>query len=352
MKKDYYKILGIDKNASADEIKQAYRKLAMKYHPDKNNGNKELEEKFKEVNEANEILSDPQKRAKYDNQSNPNFQHPGAQSGGFDINDLFSNFRYNPFEDLFNGSRPQNVSISQNGENLFLMVELSLEEIFSGTSKEIHFDKFVSCKQCNGFGSKNRQLDSCKTCSGTGSIKQEQIMPGFGNITSFTTCSSCQGSGQQIKDPCKNCHGSGRIKKKVKENFDIPAGISQGVVYPSYGHAGKRGGEPGDLIIQIQEKKHKIFERRNNDIFYLCNINISDAVLGCEMSIPTLQGNKKITLNAGIEDGEMIVFDNLGLPIINSLSKGKQIVVIKIKIPKNLTAEQKDLFKKIKKFEK
>jgi molecular chaperone DnaJ len=353
MKKDYYKILGIDRNASADEIKQAYRKLAMKYHPDKNNGNKELEEKFKEVNEANEVLSDPQKKSKYDNRFNPNFQDPGSMGGeGFNINDLFSNFRYNPFEDLFNNARPPHVSISQNGENLFLMIDLSLEEIFSGTTKEIEFEKFVVCNNCNGFGSKNRQLDNCKTCNGTGSIKKDQSVPGFGNITSFTTCSTCSGSGQKIKDPCKTCHGLGRIKKKSKEKFDIPAGISQGILYPSFGHAGIRGGEPGDLILQIEEKKHKLFERRNNDILYMCQINISDAVLGGEITVPTLQGNKKFNLNPGVEDGELFFFENLGLPIINSLSKGKQINVIKIKIPKQLTSEQKDLFKKIKKFEK
>ncbi|MCS6906180.1 MAG: molecular chaperone DnaJ, partial [Bacteroidia bacterium] len=297
-KRDYYDVLGVPRNADTETIKKAYRKLALQYHPDKNPGNKEAEEKFKEASEAYEVLSDPQKRAQYDK-----FGHAGVGGGPQfqDINDIFSRFSEFfgdiPFEGFFGGASRsgRRRSQGQRGQDLRVRLKLTLEEIASGTEKTLKIKRYVVCDTCSGTGAfDSRSVQTCPTCSGTGEVRQ-QVGGGFFSQIIISVCPNCHGSGKVITRKCPACEGEGRVMKDDVVKVRIPAGVSDGMqlTMRGNGHAGQRGGEPGDLLIQFEEIPHEYFIRQGDNIIYELYINIADAALGATLEVPTLDGKAR-----------------------------------------------------------
>lgn len=359
-KRDYYEILGIAKSASQDEIKKAYRKLAMQYHPDRNPGNKEAEEKFKEAAEAYEVLNNADKRTKYDR-----YGHSGLRGGedyhGFNnVNDIFSHFSdifggafggSSIFDDFFGGSSQRNRQRSSGipGSDLKITLKLSLEEIASGTTKKVKIKKNNKCEICGGTGAKSsNSFKTCTSCNGTGEIRQVSKSI-FGQFVNIAACNNCGGTGKVISDPCLNCHGDGRVYDETTIKINVPAGVYDGsyMTIRGEGNAGKNGGHPGDIIVIFQEQKHEYFTRDGDNIIYELFISYPEAVLGTEVEVPTLNGKAKLKIEPGTQPGKFLKMREKGIQHLNSHGAGDQLVKINIHVPKNVNSKEKELLKEL-----
>lgn len=348
-RRDYYEILSVSKSASDQEIKSAYRKLAMQYHPDRNPGNAEAEEKFKEAAEAYAILSDAQKRAQYDR-----YGHAGVSGGsggfnGFDPN-VFSDFSdilgdIFGFGDFFGGSR-RGGGRSQRGSDLRYDIELSFEEAAFGVKKKIHFPRHELCTECDGTGgAQGSGTSTCSTCNGYGQVRFQQ---GFFSIT--RTCSQCRGSGQIIKNPCKTCRGEKRIVRERNLEVKIPAGVDTGdkLRVSGEGEAGGRGRPPGDLYVVLAVKEHEFFERREHDLYCHVAISFPQAALGAEISVPTLEGEEeRLRIPAGTQPGMVFRVRNRGITKRGGSARGDLYVTTDIAVPSKLTKEQKEIISRL-----
>jgi len=357
-KRDYYEILGIDKNADKKTIKKAYRKIALKYHPDKNSGDKKAEEKFKEAAEAYEVLSDEDKRSRYDRFGHAGVDpNAGAGGGGFsgrgmNMEDIFEQFGDvfgeggSPFESFFRGGRGGGSrSRGQRGSNLRIKVPLTLTEIANGTTKKIKVKKHTTCSTCNGSGAKNSGSKStCSTCGGSGMVRQVKNTF-LGQMQTTTTCPSCGGSGETITEKCPACQGEGRKYGEETITIEIPAGVEEGMQLSmrGKGNEGRRGGPAGDLLITIQEKKHEELERDGQNLVYELYLNFADAALGSNVAIPTIDGKVKVKIPAGTQSGKILRLRGKGLPSVQGYGKGDQLIHVNIWTPKSLTADQKSM---------
>lgn len=360
-KRDYYDILGVQKGASKDELKKAYRKVALKYHPDRNPDDKEAEAKFKEAAEAYEILSDDQKRARYDQ-----YGHAGVngQSGGFGGGGGFGSMEdiFSQFSDIFgggfsggfssrSGGRRQQQSQGQRGSNLRIKVGLTLEEINEGAVKKIKVKKYVDCKTCNGSGAKDKNsVKTCHTCNGSGYVRRVQ-QTFLGQMQTTTTCTTCSGSGKTITNKCTSCKGDGRVYGEEMIQLEIPAGVSEGMQLSmsGKGNAGQNGGLSGDLLINIKEKEHEHFTRDGSNILYELDVNFADAALGTSVEVPTLDGKVKINLPQGTPAGKIFRLRGKGLPSIQSYGKGDQLIHVNIWVPTTVTSEERKALEMIRK---
>jgi molecular chaperone DnaJ len=346
-KRDYYEVLGVSKNASKDEIKKAYKKLAKKYHPDLNRGNKDAEEKFKEVSEAYAVLSDDEKRAKYDRFGHAAFDPASGGFGGFDGSFDFGSFDFGDifgdiFGDFFGGGRASSRG-SQNrprrGGDLQATVNITLEEAFKGIEKKISVPRLETCPTCHGTGAKpGTGKKACPVCHGKGRVSHSQ---GFFSIT--TTCSTCQGTGYIIENPCPDCRGRGRVEKVRNLKVQIPPGIKTGMKLrlPGEGEAGVNGGRAGDLYVVIDILPHRLFQRKGNDLLLKFPIRVTQAILGDKVEVPTLDGKIKLTIPPGTQPGKKFRIKGKGMPILNTSQRGDLYVEIQVEIPKNLNTAQK-----------
>lgn len=354
-KRDYYEVLGVDKSASADDIKKAYRKLAMKYHPDRNPGDKSAEEKFKEVGEAYEVLSDADKRSRYDSYGfagvDPNF-NPNAGGGfgggfggaGFDFGDIFGDF--------FGGgasSRSASQNAPRRGENVMARLELTFEEAAFGCEKEVSAPRIENCPTCHGTGSADGKIETCSRCHGTG---QEQVVQSFMGMRmqTATTCSQCGGRGKIIKTPCSTCKGKGKVRKNNRVKVTVPAGIDNGQTLRvrSEGCVGANGGPNGDLLVEVRVKAHETFVRDGYDIRCAVPISFTQAALGAELQVPTLEGNVPYTIPEGTQTGKEFVIRDKGIPELNnSRRRGNLRFTVVVETPTKLTREQKELLRKL-----
>ncbi len=359
-KTDYYETLGVSKSASSDEIKKAYRKTAMKFHPDRNPDNKEAEEKFKEAAEAYEILSDADKKARYDRYGHagvdPNAGFGGGR-GGMTMDDIFSQFGDifgdggSPFESFFGGGgRSSGQRRGQKGSNLRIKVSLTLEEIENGVTKKIKVKKQVGCETCDGSGAKDKSsVRTCDTCGGSGYVRQVRSTF-LGQMQTTAPCPTCSGSGQKITASCSTCKGEGRSMGNETIEIDIPAGVEHGMQLSmrGKGNAGKMGGPKGDLLINIEEKQHEHFSRDGQNIVYDLFLNFADAALGTSVEVPTLSGKVKIKVPAGTQAGKIFRLRDKGLPSVQSYGKGDQLINVNIWTPKKVNDEEKALLEKMK----
>lgn len=355
-KRDYYEVLGVNKGASEDEIKKAYRKTAKKYHPDLNPDNAEAEAKFKECNEAYEVLSDPQKKARYDQFGfagvDPNYgagQGGAGFGGGFgfdgdiDLGDIFSSF----FGGGFGGGR--NPNAPQRGRDLQTSVSLTFEEAAKGCKKTIEVMRVMDCSDCGGTGAaKGTSPSTCPECQGRGVINVQQRSP-FGVMTTQRTCSRCGGTGKIVTSPCQKCNGKGKVRAKKKIDITIPAGIdnNQVVNVRGFGNDGANGGPAGDLKVVVNIKRHPYFKRDGYDVWVDRHISFVQATLGCEVQVPTLDGDVKLTVPAGTQPGEVFTLKGgKGIQRLNGIGRGEEHVRVIVDIPKSVTDEQKELLKK------
>jgi len=350
-KRDYYEVLGVDKSASADEIKKAYRKLAVQYHPDKNPNDKSAEDKFKEIAEAYAVLNDSTKRQQYDR-----FGHAGMgqggfggfdMGGGFDISDALRQFMEQGFGfgDIFGSSSSRRRRSSNRGSDLQIRLKLTLEEIATGVKKKIKVKKQVACEECNGSGSaKYSRTVSCPVCHGSGEIRQvSQSL--FGQFVNVTTCHRCRGEGQVIENPCHACHGEGRTSGNKMVEINVPAGVATGNYIPleGEGNEGLRTGRAGDLIVLIEEARHDIFERRNEDVIMVLPVSFPDAALGTTAEIPTLTGKAKLTIAPGTQSGKILRMRGKGIPHLHGAGIGDQLVQVQVYVPTKLSAVERKL---------
>lgn len=348
-KRDYYEVLGLSKGATDDEIKKAYRRLAKQYHPDMNPGDKVAENKFKEVNEAYDVLGDPDKKAKYDQYGHAAFDPSSGFGGGgfgggfgfdgFDISDIFSN--------IFGGgsSRRQNGPVR--GEDIRYRLTLSFEEAVFGCKKEISYQRVQKCPECSGSGAaKGTSAKTCPDCQGRGQVKVQQRTP-FGVMQSTTTCSKCRGTGKIIETPCKNCRGSGFVKASKKLEVSIPAGIDdgQGVVLRGEGCDGRNGGTAGDLVITVNVRPHAFFEREGSDIYCDIPVTYADMTLGAKITVPTIDGTETIDIPEGTQTGTTFTLKGKGVKIVNTQKRGNMYVTAVIETPKGLDRKQKELLR-------
>ena len=355
-KRDYYEVLGVDKNATADDIKRAYRKLAVKYHPDKNPGNKEAEEKFKEAAEAYSVLSDSDKKMKYDQ-----FGHAGVDGAGPDFSGGFGNLN-DILNDLFGGAfgggfggfsgfgggfgGGQRRERVYRGRDIRVRVKLTLEEIAKGVEKEISIEKNVPCPDCGGRGARNSSdVKTCPGCNGTGQV-QRVVNSFLGQTVTYSTCQQCGGEGKIISNPCHTCNGTGLVRQRETIKVKIPAGVEAGMqmTVQGEGHAAKNNGINGDLLVVIEEQEHPDFRREGSNLLYTKVISIVDAMLGCEVEIPCLDGKYKVKVEPGTQSGTVVRLRGKGLPSVNSYGTGDLYVKIAVWIPKKLTKDEKALF--------
>ena len=358
MKRDYYEILGVGKSSSADEIKKAYRKVAMQFHPDRNPGDKSAEEKFKEAAEAYEVLSDADKRAQYDR-----FGHAGVGngrgfgSGNVNMEDIFSQFGDIFGDDIFGsffggtgrrggqGQRSRGVR----GSNLRVKIKLSFEEIAKGVTKQIKVKKHIVCNTCSGSGAKDKgSVQTCGTCGGSGQVRR--VTNTFlGQMQTVTTCPACNGEGTVVTVKCNSCKGEGRIYGEETVTIDIPAGVQEGMQLSvgGKGNAGERGGSFGDLIVLIEEEAHKDLHRDGLNVAFELHISFTDAVFGTQVEVPTIDGRAKIKIPAGTQSGKLFRLKGKGFPAINSYEKGDQLIYVNVWTPQNLSTEEKAMLEKL-----
>ena len=352
-KRDYYEVLGIQKGASEDEIKKAYKKLARKYHPDMNPGDKEAEEKFKEVNEANEVLSDPEKKARYDQFGfagvDPNYgagAGGGAYGGGFDFGDLgdiFGSF----FGGGFGGQR-RNPNAPQRGESIRASVSISFTEAAFGCEKSVTIERSEQCPTCKGSGcAPGTTPEICPDCHGSGTVQTRRQTP-MGVFASNGPCRKCGGTGRLIHQPCSDCRGSGAVRKRRTIKVNIPAGIDHGqtISLRGQGGAGKNGGPAGDLLITVVVQPHEIFRRDGVDVFCEAPITFTQAVLGAELEIPTIDGKVKYSIPEGTQTGTVFRLKGKGVPVLNGRGRGDQYVTVVIETPRSLNKEQKEALRR------
>lgn len=352
-KRDFYEVLGVDKSASEAEIKKAYRQAAKKYHPDLNPGDKEAEIKFKEAAEAYEVLSDADKKARYDQFGHagvdPNFNSGGGGfGGGFsgfsdfgDLGDIFGQFFGGGFG---GGGRRSNPNAPRRGRDCETVINLSFEEAAKGCVKEVSYQKIDSCKECNGSGAKKgTSKKTCSKCGGSGRINVTQRTP-FGAVQTQTTCDACRGSGSIIENPCPTCNGTGRIRSTVKHQVNIPAGIDDGQTLNirGAGDSGVNGGPAGDLHIIVSVRPHPIFERDGYNVFCTIPITFTEAALGAEIVVPTLDGKVKFTIHEGTQPGDEFKLKGKGIQRLNGSGRGDQYVKVNIEVPRNLSKQSKE----------
>ncbi len=353
-KRDYYEVLGIQKGASEDEIKKAYKKLARKYHPDMNPGDKEAEEKFKEVNEANEVLSDPEKKARYDQFGfagvDPNYgagAGGGAYGGGFDFGDLgdiFGSF----FGGGFGGGQRRNPNAPQRGESIRASVSVSFTEAAFGCEKSVTLERSEQCPTCKGNGcAPGTTPEICPDCHGTGTVQTRRQTP-MGVFASNGPCRKCGGTGRLIHQPCPDCRGTGAVRKRKTIKVTIPAGIDHGqtISLRGQGNAGRNGGPAGDLLITVMVQPHELFRRDGVDVFCEAPITFTQAVLGAELEIPTIDGKVKYSIPEGTQTGTVFRLKGKGIPVLNGRGRGDQYVTVTIETPRNLNKEQKEALRK------
>jgi len=354
-KRDYYEVLGIQKGASDDEIKKAYRREAKKYHPDLHPGDKAAEAKFKEVNEAYEVLSDSEKKARYDQFGHagvdPNFGAGGggAGFGGFDdFGDIFSNIFGGGFGGGFGGSR-RNGPVR--GADIRQVIDITFEEAAFGCKKNITVNKQENCPTCNGTGAKpGTSPTTCKRCGGTGQVRTQTRTP-LGYMTNIGTCPDCHGEGKIVTDPCKDCKGTGRVRKHRTIEINIPQGINHGqtMQVTGQGEPGSRGGSPGDLLVTIRIKPHNIFKREDFDVYIDIPITFVQAALGATIRVPTLDGVVEYDIPEGTQTGTMFKLKGKGIPYIRSKNRGDQYVTVEVEVPKNINAKQREILKEFEK---
>ncbi|MBL7913318.1 MAG: molecular chaperone DnaJ [Bacteroidia bacterium] len=353
-KRDYYEILGINKNASEEEIKKAYRKLAIKFHPDKNPDDKSAEDKFKEAAEAYEILSNPDKRARYNQYGHAGVggASGGQGHGGMNMDDIFSQFG-----DIFGGAfgfgggggnRGGGRRMNR-GSNLRVKVKLNLKEIANGAEKKIKVNKYVGCKTCSGSGAKNGQYDTCKQCNGSGVVTRVQQTI-LGAMQTQTTCPGCSGEGRIVKDKCNTCHGDGIVREEEIITMNIPAGVADGMQLSMQGkgNAAPRGGINGDLLIVIEEEDHPDLKREGNHLIYSLNISFPDAAMGTNVEIPTIDAKAKIKIEPGTQSGRVLRLKGKGLPDINAYGRGDLLVEISVYTPTHLSPDERKALETLK----
>lgn len=352
-KRDYYEVLGVSKDASAEDIKKAYRKMAIKYHPDKNPGDKEAEEKFKEAAEAYSVLSDPEKRSRYDQ-----FGHSGVDNNGFSASDINFEDIFSTFGDIFSGfggfggfsgqgRRTQRVA---KGSDLRATVSLSLKEVAEGTEKKLKIKKMVSCTTCSGAGTTEKEgRKSCPECHGTGTVTSVSNTI-FGRMQTQSTCPRCNGEGTIITHPCSKCAGSGLEKGEKIVQFKIPAGVKEGMqlTVRGEGNAAPRGGFPGDLYIVIKEKEDPLLFRNGNDVIYNLLIPIHTAIEGGTVEVPTITGRARLTIKPGTQPNEVLRMRGKGIPDINGYGVGDEVINVNVFIPKKLEGEDKKVVESLK----
>jgi molecular chaperone DnaJ len=357
-KRDYYEILGVEKNADDGTIKKSYRKIAMKYHPDKNPDNKDAESKFKEAAEAYEVLSDGDKRARYDRYGHAGVSNNGGfsgRSGGMSVEDIFSQFGDifgeggSPFESFFGGGGTSRRATGQKGSNLRIKVSLSLNEVDEGVTKKIKVKKQIGCNTCGGSGAKDSSSKkTCGTCSGSGYVRQVRSTF-LGHMQTTTACPTCSGTGTVITANCNTCKGEGRVYESETIEIDIPAGVEDGMQLSmrGKGNAGKNGGPAGDLLISIEVKEDDVLVRDGKNIIYDMFLNFADAALGTSIEVPTLAGKVKIKIPAGTQAGKIFRLRGKGLPSVQDYGKGDQLIHVNIWTPKTLNVEEKGILEKM-----
>jgi len=352
-KKDYYEILGVGRGASADEIKKAYRKLTRKYHPDANQGDSEAEKKYKEINEANEVLSDPQKRAQYDQFGYVGDMPPGGDFGGFggfggaDFGDLFGDLFGSAFSGA--GRRTVDPNAPRRGNDLEYTMQISLEDAYRGITKKIEVPRLETCPHCGGSGAEpGTNAETCPTCGGRGQVQQTVNTP-FGQMAQVTVCPTCHGKGKVIKAPCRECRGQGRVRKKHSVDVKIPAGIDTGIRLrvSSQGEAGINGGPSGDLFLLIEVKPDRRFQRKGDDLNTSVDILYPQAVLGCEVKIETFDGSETLDIPAGTQPGSKLRIKGRGMPRLRGKGNGDMNILVRVSISKDPSAKERELLEHI-----
>ena len=371
-KRDYYEVLGVSKTASADEIKKAYRQMALKYHPDRNPGDKSAEEKFKEAAEAYDVLSNPDKRQRYDQfgfAGTSSSAGGGFSGGGFSMDDIFSQFGdifgghfgggsarggFGGFGDFFGGfggsDEDERGGRVERGSDIRIRIKLSLAEVLHGVEKKIKINKLVACPDCGGKGAASEaDIKTCPDCKGRG-VVTKIVRTILGQMQTTTTCPRCNGTGKIVSKPCKKCGGSGLVKAPEEISFKVPAGVAQGMqlTVRGKGNAAPHGGVNGDLLVVIEEEQDPNFQRDGNDLLYSLFVSVPDAITGCEAEIPAIDGKLRIKVAPGTQSGTVLRLRGKGVPDVNGYGAGDMMVAVNVWIPKNLTSEEKKLIEKLK----